>query len=49
MGFVELRVSEDGEEILVYALKDLAKAAEMIDFLSEFLPDAQYLVQPGRH
>lgn len=49
MGPVELRVSHDGAEILVYTMKGTGEAAEMIGFLSGFLPGAEFLVQPVRH
>lgn len=46
---VELRVSQDGEEILVYMLKSAKAAAEMIDFLDGMLNDPSFVVQPLRH
>lgn len=49
MGLVELRVREEGEDILVYTFRSLVEAAEMISFLSDFLPRAQFVVQPCRH
>lgn len=46
---VEMRVSEAGEEILVYTFKRPSEAAEMIEYLADFLPGAEFLVQPLRH
>ncbi|MEM7520406.1 MAG: hypothetical protein AAF307_05150 [Pseudomonadota bacterium] len=46
---VEMRVREAGEDILVYTFKKPREAAEMIGFLSEFLPAAEFLIQPLRH
>jgi hypothetical protein len=46
---VELRVRECDEDILVYTLAGPSKAAEMIIFLADFMPGAQFLVQPLRH
>ncbi|WP_156943801.1 hypothetical protein [Roseivivax isoporae] len=49
MGLIELRVREDARDILVYTFRTIAEASEMIHFLAEFFPGAQYVVQPGRH
>lgn len=49
MNRVELRVSDGGAEILVYTMKGAGEAAEMIRFLSDFLPGAQFVIQPLRH
>jgi hypothetical protein len=49
MGMVELRVAEEGREVLIYTFGKVAEAAEMMNFLSEFLPDARFLIQPVRH
>ncbi len=49
MGLVELRVRDEGEEILVYTFRAIADAAEMIHFLSGFLPRAQFVLQPAPH
>ena len=46
---VELRVREGESDILVYALKSVTEAAEMVNFLGDFLPSAQFVVQPLRH
>ena len=46
---VELRVRDQGSEILVYALQSVAEAAEMMHFLGDFLPSAQFTVQPLTH
>jgi len=48
-GMVELRVQNEGDEILVYAFRTLAEAAEMLDFLKDFFPAARFVVQPVRH
>jgi hypothetical protein len=49
MGLVELRVAEDGQDVLIYTLSGVPEAAEMMRFLAEFLPDARFLIQPVRH
>lgn len=49
VGFVELRVRENGKDVLVYTFKSTAAAAEMVHFLSDMMPGASYLVQPLRH
>jgi hypothetical protein len=49
MGMIELRVAEGGEDVLVYTFRTVADAAEMIGFLSEFLPEARFMIQPLRH
>jgi hypothetical protein len=49
MGMVELRVAESGHDVLIYTFRGVADAAEMMRFLSEFLPEAQFLIQPVRH
>ena len=46
---IELRVSEAGEDILVYNFQTPAEAGEMIHFLSDFFPSARFTVQPLRH
>ncbi len=46
---VELRVAEDGRDILVYCFGKISDAVEMMTFLSAFLPDARFLIQPVRH
>ncbi|MBF9029966.1 hypothetical protein HKCCE3408_06140 [Rhodobacterales bacterium HKCCE3408] len=46
---VELRVSEGAEDILVYTFRSAREAGDMIGFLTEFLPEAKFLVQPLRH
>lgn len=46
---VELRVNDGTSDILVYALKSVTEAAEMVHFLGDFLPSAQFTVQPLRH
>ena len=46
---VELRVRENGSDILVYRLENAAKAAEMIHFLDGMLPDVSFVVQPVTH
>lgn len=46
---VELRVREQGEDVLVYSFKNASEAAEMVHFLSDMMPGASYVVQPIRH
>lgn len=49
MGMIELRVAEDGREILIYKFREIAAAVEMMDFLSGFLPEARFVIQPLPH
>lgn len=49
LGGVELRVRDADAEILVYTFRQVSEAAEMIRFLSEFLPEARFVLQPIRH
>lgn len=46
---VELRVQENGEDVLVYAFKAIDEAAEMFDFLRDFFPGAKFVIQPLMH
>jgi hypothetical protein len=46
---VELRVRDGGEDILVYTFESAAGAARMIHYLSDFFPDAEFLLQPLLH
>jgi hypothetical protein len=46
---VELRVREEGQDILIYNFKTATDAAEMVHFLSDMMPGASFLVQPIRH
>lgn len=48
-GRVEMRVQEDGQDILVYSFPRLAEAAEMFDFLKDFFPGAKFVIQPQTH
>lgn len=49
MGMIELRVAEDGKDILIYKFRGIAGAVEMMDFLSGFLPEARFVIQPVPH
>lgn len=49
MGLIELRVTDGGEDVLIYTFRRMADAAEMMGFLAEFMPDAKFLIQPIRH
>ena len=46
---VELRVQEEGEDVLDYAFKAVDEAAEMLNFLREFFPRARFVIQPLTH
>ena len=46
---VEMRVRVDGEEVLSYTFRSVSEAAEIIQFLSDFFPNGQFLVQPLSH
>lgn len=43
---VRMAVIEASEEILVYAFESPAEAGEMMAFLKEFLPDAEFVIEP---
>ena len=43
---VRLAVVQAGVEELVYGFESAAEAAEMIDFLREFWPGAEFVVEP---
>lgn len=49
LGAVELRVQENGEDVLVYAFRAIDEAAEMFDFLRDFFPGAKFIIQPLMH
>ncbi len=49
LGGVSLVVSQDGKVELDYPPMSLAEAAELICFLREFLPRAQFLLRPVLH
>lgn len=49
MNSVELRVRENGTDILIYHFKTAGAAAEMIHYLDGMLPDMSFLVQPVTH
>jgi len=46
---VEMRVQQDGEDVLVYAFRAMNEAAEMFDFLRDFFPGAKFIIQPLVH
>jgi len=46
---VEMRVRDGGADVLVYVFRTIAEAGEMMAFLREFFPSAQFLVQPLPH
>ena len=46
---VELRVQQDGGDVLVYAFQAINEAAEMFEFLREFFPGAKFVIQPLLH
>ncbi|MEM9707919.1 MAG: hypothetical protein AAF871_03950 [Pseudomonadota bacterium] len=47
--WVELRVENEFEGVLIYAFERPTDAAEMIEFLSSFWPKARFIVEPLRH
>lgn len=49
LGDVSLVVSQDGKVELDYPPMPLAEAAELIRFLREFMPRAQFLLRPVLH
>lgn len=46
---VELRVADEGREVLVYSFGKISEAVDMMSFLADFLPQACFLIQPVRH
>lgn len=46
---VELRVQEDGTDVLVYSFKAIDEAAEMFNYLRDFFPNARFVIQPLVH
>ena len=46
---VQLRVQTGGEDILVYSMRSVAEAADMVLFLRDFLPEARFVLEPLLH
>lgn len=46
---IEMKVREDGADILSYTFSNLSEASEMLAFLKDFLPEATFVIQPLRH
>lgn len=46
---VALQVRPAGSAMLEYSFATTQEAAAMVAFLREFLPDAQYVIQPVQH
>lgn len=46
---VELRVQEDGADVLVYVFRTIGEAADMFEYLRDFFPTARFVIQPLRH
>ncbi len=46
---VELRIEDQGEDLLVYTFRAIDEAAEMFEFLREFFPSARFVIQPLTH
>lgn len=46
---LELRVRDAGDDVLVYTFRSAAEASEIIRFLSDFFPRAQFVLQPLSH
>lgn len=49
VGNVSLTVIEDGRVELNYPAMTIKEAMELIDFLRDFMPLAQFTIQPVRH
>ena len=47
--YVELRVAQAGEEILIYTFKSVSEAIDMLQFLDGMIVDPAFTVQPLRH
>lgn len=48
-GMVELRVEDDGAEVLRYSFQTITEASEMLAFLKDFFPAGTFLIHPLRH
>jgi hypothetical protein len=46
---VRMAVLDGDDEILVYVFAHAGEAAEMIAFLRDFLPKAEFVLEPLRH
>jgi len=46
---LELRVQEDGSDTLIYTFRSVTDAAEMVAFLKDFFPKADFVLGPVRH
>lgn len=49
VGNVSLTVVQDGRVELNYAAMTIQEALELIQFLRDFMPDAQFTIQPVQH
>ncbi|ETX15949.1 hypothetical protein OCH239_11925 [Roseivivax halodurans JCM 10272] len=49
MSVCELRVREGRADSLVYVFRSVKEATAMVRFLSDFLPGAEFVIQPVRH
>jgi hypothetical protein len=49
LGGICMTVRENGEAILVYRFNSMREAAEIFDFISDLMPDAQFVIEPIRH
>ena len=48
LGWIEMRVQEDGTDQLVYQFETMAEAMEIFHFIREFFPNATFILQPLR-
>lgn len=49
MGLCELRVREGRADSLVYVFRSVREATAMVRFLEDFMPGAEFVIQPVRH
>ena len=49
MGLCELRVREGRADSLVYVFRSMRDAIAMVQFLKDFMPDAEFVIQQVRH
>lgn len=49
VGGVRFAVREAGEEVLVYHMSSIREATEILAFIREFFPRAEFVFEPLRH
>jgi hypothetical protein len=49
VGGVKLSVREDGRDLLVYHYGSIREATEILNFIREFFPRAEFVFEPLAH